>query len=39
MTVKEGDKVLVGQYSWDDIKYNDEEYKIVGMDYILAVVD
>ena len=39
MSVKEGDKVLVGQYSWDDIKYNDEEYKIVWMDYILAVVE
>ena len=39
MTVKEGDKVLVGQYSWDDVKYNDEEYKIVGIDYILAIVE
>ncbi len=39
MTVKKGDKVLVGQYSWDDVKYNDEEYKIVGIDYILAIVE
>ncbi len=39
MNVKEGDKVLVWQYSWDDVKYNDEEYKIVWIDYILAVVD
>ncbi len=39
MTVKVGDKVLVGQYSWDDVKYNDEEFKIVGIDYVLAIVD
>ena len=39
MTVKQGDKVLVGQYSWDDIKYNEQEYKIVGIDYILAIVE
>jgi len=39
MTVKEGDKVLVGQYSWDDVKYNDEEYKIVWIDYILWIVE
>ena len=39
MTVKEGDKVLVGQYSWDDVKYNEQDYKIVGIDYILAIVE
>jgi len=39
MNVKVGDKVLVWQYSWDDVKYNDEEFKIVWIDYILAVVD
>jgi chaperonin GroES len=39
MTVKKGDKVLVWQYSWDDIKFNDEEYKIVWIDYILAIVE
>jgi len=39
MNVKTWDKVLVWQYSWDDVKYNDEEYKIVGIDYILAIVE
>ena len=39
MNVKVGDRVLVGQYSWDDVKYNNEEFKIVGIDYILAVVE
>ncbi len=32
------DKVLVGQYSWDDIKIDDEEFKIVWIDYILAKI-
>jgi len=33
------DKVLVGQYSWDDVKIDDEEFKIVWIDYILAIVE
>lgn len=33
------DKVLCWQYSWDEIKYQDQEYKIVWIDYVLAVVD
>lgn len=37
--VKIGDKVLCGQYAWDEIKYDDKEYKIVAMEYILAIVD
>ncbi|MCH2188581.1 co-chaperone GroES, partial [Candidatus Gracilibacteria bacterium] len=38
MTVSVGDQVLCGQYSGDEVKYEDAEYKIVAMDYILAVV-
>jgi len=38
MEVKVGDKVLSGQYSWDDVKVDGEEYKIVAQQYILAVV-
>jgi chaperonin GroES len=33
------DKVLVGQYSWDDVKIDEEEFKIVWIDYILAIVE
>lgn len=36
--VKVGDKVLCGPYSGDEVKVGDEEFKIVGMDYILAIV-
>ena len=39
MTVKVWDKVLAGQYSWDEVKFEDQNYKIVAMDYILAIVD
>lgn len=39
MNIKAWDKVLCGQYSWDEIKYNEEEYKIVSNEYILAIVD
>ena len=37
--VKIWDKVLVWQYSWDDIKVEWEEFKIVAVEYILAVVE
>ena len=37
--VKIWDKVLVGQYSGDDVKVDDIEYKIVAVEYILAVVE
>lgn len=33
------DKVLSGQYSWDDVKVDWEEYKIVGIEYILAKIE
>lgn len=36
--VQKGDKVLCGQYSGDEIKFEGQEYKVVGIEYILAVV-
>ena len=38
VTVKPGDKVVVGQYVGSDIKLDGEEYKFVKQDDILAVV-
>ena len=37
--LKPGEKVLSWQYSWDDIKLDGIEYKIVWIEYILAKVD
>jgi chaperonin GroES len=34
--VKVWDKVLCGQYAWDDVKVDGKEFKIVAFDYILA---
>jgi len=34
-----GDKVLAGQYSGDEVKIEDEEYKIVAIEYILAKIN
>ncbi len=39
MSVKVWDKVLSWQYSGDDVKVDGQEYKIVGIDYILAIVE
>ena len=39
MNIKAWDKVLSWQYSWDDIKVDWKEYKIVAMEYILAIVN
>ncbi|MFH0819012.1 MAG: co-chaperone GroES [Patescibacteria group bacterium] len=36
--LKIGDKVLFGKYSGDDVEYNDDEYKFLKHDEILAVV-
>ncbi len=33
------DKVLSWQYSWDDVKVDWQEFKIVWIDYILAIVE
>ncbi|MCD7756276.1 MAG: co-chaperone GroES [Firmicutes bacterium] len=38
MTVKVGDKVVVGKYTGSEIKLDGEEYKFVKQDDILAVV-
>ncbi|MDD5769576.1 MAG: co-chaperone GroES [Candidatus Gracilibacteria bacterium] len=39
MSVKIGDKVLSGQYSGDDVKVDGKEFKIVGIEYVLAIVE
>lgn len=39
MSVKVWDKVLSWQYSGDDVKVDWQEYKIVWIDYILAIVE
>lgn len=39
ISVKVWDRVLSGQYSGDDVKVNWQEFKIVGIDYILAIVE
>jgi chaperonin GroES len=38
MTVSIWDQVLCGQYSWDEVKLEKEEYKIVAQEYVLAIV-
>jgi co-chaperonin GroES (HSP10) len=38
MTVKNWDLVLCGQYAWDEVKIDDEQYKIVSVDYLLAII-
>ena len=30
------DKVLAGQYSWDEVKVGTEEFKVVAVEYILG---
>ena len=39
MTVKVGDKVIVGKYSGTEVKIDGEEYSIVSQSDILAVVE
>ena len=38
MTVKKGDKVLIGKYSGTEIKIDNKEHTIVREDEILAIV-
>ena len=38
MTVKPGDKVVVGKYAGSELKLDGEDYKFVKQDDILAVV-
>ena len=33
------DKVLCGQYAWDEVKVDDENYKVVALEYILAKIN
>ena len=39
MTVKKGDSVLIGKYTGQDIKINDEEHTIVREDEILGIIE
>ena len=39
MSVKKGDTVLIGKYTGQDIKINDEEHTIVREDEILAIIE
>ena len=39
MTVKKGDKVITGKYSGTTVKMDGEEYTIVRMNDILAIVE
>lgn len=39
MTVKVGDKVLVAKYSGTEVKLDGEDYSIVGLSDILAIVE
>jgi len=38
MTVKKADQVLIGKYTGQDIKINNEEHTIVREDEILAII-
>lgn len=39
MNVSIWDKVLCGQYAWDEVKVWEEEFKIVAIEYILWIVE
>jgi len=39
MHVDKGDKVIVSKYAGTEVKYENEEYMIVGQDDILAIVE
>lgn len=39
MRVKEGDKVVLSEYGGTEVKIDDEEFKIVSQDEILAIVE
>ena len=39
MSVKKGDRVLIGKYMGTDIKIGDDEYTIVREDEILAIIE
>ena len=37
--LQKGDRVISGQYSWDDVRVGDTTYKLVWAEYILAKVN
>lgn len=37
--IQVGDKVLCSQYAGDDVKLDNNEYKIIAVQYILAIVE
>ena len=39
MDVKDGQTVLIGKYGGDEFKHEGEEYKIVQLDDILAIIE
>jgi len=39
LDVKKGDRVVFGRYSGDEIKVDDEEYKIIKEEDILAIIE
>ncbi|MDD6207746.1 MAG: co-chaperone GroES, partial [Clostridiales bacterium] len=39
MQVKEGDQVILSEYAGTEVKIDDEEYKIVSQEDILAIVE
>ena len=39
LTVKQGDRVLYGRYSGNEIKYDNKEYLILSENDVLAIVD
>ena len=39
MTVKPGDKVIAAKYSGTDVKIDDEEYSVLHLSDILAIVE
>ena len=39
INIKPWDKILAGQYAWDEVKIDWEEFKIIAFEYILAKVE
>jgi co-chaperonin GroES (HSP10) len=37
-SISVGDKVLAGQYSWDEVKVGTDEFKVVAVEYILGKI-
>jgi len=39
ITLKQGEKVVSGQYSGDEVEIDGTKFKLVGIDYILAKIE